>query len=768
MVIPLKNISNLSSNIVTVSSTKTLDFKNVAGSFTATIILQHSTKADVTIENCAFEITKLTAPTDFSFTKITKQYDSGNRFTTNDILGAIRGSKTNYTLKSITAVSPSGIASASGTAPNLSLTMTKAGNFTATIILEHPTKRNVSIPSCEFEITKLPAPTNLAFSKRTEPFVSGGSFTTAEILEGVQGTKTGYTVKDITNFNTNIVTLTPAKALNFKNVIGNFTATITLEHPTKRDVVLTGAEFEITKGAAETLTFQKVSKAFTSGGKFSTADILAGVQGTKDGYTIKDITTLNPTNIATVSAAKELDFSGNLGSFTATIILEHPTKYDATITKAEFEVTKRAAETLTFEKVYKVFAAGSSFTTAEILAGVQGTKTGYTIKSISAVSPNDVARVTGTAPGISLTMSKIGVFTATIVLQHNAKEDVTITGAEFQTYSYLLQVSNDGKVTLKRHVNRAMSIVIPAKMGNTDVTSIGEEAFKDYTTLTAVTIPKSVTSIGNNAFYRCSSLTNVTIGSSVTSIGTFAFYRCSSLTSVTIPNSVTDIGAMAFSNCSSLTSITIPSSASIGVRAFGNCGNLSINRPSLQITNGGAVYSILDITGSLDIPSTINGITVTSIENSAFSSCSNLTSVTIPSSVTSIGHSAFYNCSSLTSITIPNSVTSIGHSAFYNCSSLTSITIPNSVTSIEHSVFRNTSLTSVIIPNKVTSIGYSAFQDCSSLTSVTIPKSVTAIGTFTFWNCRKLTHIYVATAKQKTDWETKLKFGNSAVVEVKP
>ena len=39
----------------------------------------------------------------------------------------------------------------------------------------------------------------------------------------------------------------------------------------------------------------------------------------------------------------------------------------------------------------------------------------------------------------------------------------------------------------------------------------------------------------------------------------------------------------------------------------------------------------------------------------------------IPYSVTSIGNSAFYNCSDLTSVTIPNSVTTISSEAFLNC-----------------------------------------------------------------------------------------------------
>ena len=71
------------------------------------------------------------------------------------------------------------------------------------------------------------------------------------------------------------------------------------------------------------------------------------------------------------------------------------------------------------------------------------------------------------------------------------------------------------------------------------------------------------------------------------------------------------------------------------------------------------------------IPSTYKGKPVTSIGDSAFYACNDLTSVTIPNSVTSIGDFAFYNCTSLTSITIGDSVTSIGDLAFDGCKSLT-------------------------------------------------------------------------------------------------
>ena len=201
--------------------------------------------------------------------------------------------------------------------------------------------------------------------------------------------------------------------------------------------------------------------------------------------------------------------------------------------------------------------------------------------------------------------------------------------------------SKDGE-TLIRYATgkKETSFVIPS-----GVTTIGEHAFDDCTSLTSVTIGNNVTSIGEGAFWGCTGLTSVVIPNSVTKIGDYTFYYCTELTSVTIGNSVTTIGYHAFEDCTSLTSVVIPDSVTkIGYYAFRDCTGLT----SVTIGNG-----------------------VTTIGDSAFKGCTSLTSVTIGNRVTTIDDYAFCDCTGLTSVTIGDSVTTIGYHAFEGCTYLT-------------------------------------------------------------------------------------------------
>lgn len=154
-------------------------------------------------------------------------------------------------------------------------------------------------------------------------------------------------------------------------------------------------------------------------------------------------------------------------------------------------------------------------------------------------------------------------------------DTITFRGMRFE------KIQNE--YILKNYNGNAKIINIPPKVRGLNVTSIGDYAFRNCTSLTNITIPNGVTNIGISAFGNCSSLTTVTIPDSVTAIGGSAFGNNSSLTTVTIPDSVTAIGSSAFRNCSNLTSVNIPDSVThIGGYAFSDCSSLT----SITIPNG--------------------------------------------------------------------------------------------------------------------------------------------------------------------------------------
>ena len=293
-------------------------------------------------------------------------------------------------------------------------------------------------------------------------------------------------------------------------------------------------------------------------------------------------------------------------------------------------------------------------------------------------------------------------------------------------------------------------------------TEIGDYAFRDCISLTNITIPENVISIGNGAFWDCTGLTEINynaINMSDLSDGNNVFYDAGEDSRGIVVN----IGASV---------IRIPAYLFYPYRGF---SNYSLNIISVNFTEDSQCTEIRNYAfqncsnlTSITIPSS-----VTSIRSYAFSGCSSLSAVTFGenSQLTSIGNNAFSSCSSLTNITIPSSVTSIGNYAFSGCSSLqyniyegglylgntenpfmllvdtettnmTEFTIHLECKIIHSNAFKScSSLTSITIPSSVTSIGNDAFLYCRSLTSIAIPSSVTSIGTYAFSGCSNLTSV---------------------------
>ena len=86
----------------------------------------------------------------------------------------------------------------------------------------------------------------------------------------------------------------------------------------------------------------------------------------------------------------------------------------------------------------------------------------------------------------------------------------------------------------------------------------------------------------NNHYNR---ITSAIIGDCITSIGNSAFTNCTSLTSIVIPSGITSIGNSVFYNCTSLTSVTVNATTppSLGYSAFYNTNNCPIYVPSSSV-----------------------------------------------------------------------------------------------------------------------------------------------------------------------------------------
>ena len=153
---------------------------------------------------------------------------------------------------------------------------------------------------------------------------------------------------------------------------------------------------------------------------------------------------------------------------------------------------------------------------------------------------------------------------------------------------------------------------------------------------------------------------------------------------------------------------------------------------------------------------------VTSLGTSAFESCSNLQSVTLPTSITSINSDAFYGCTKLGSVNLEEGLTTIALRAFYNCN-LTSVTIPSTVTSVgsgalttvvwkpvtctigtgEDAPFysTNSQITKFTFGDKVETVPSYLCKNMSKIDTIVLPPSVKSLGQYAFAFCTSLKSI---------------------------
>ena len=239
--------------------------------------------------------------------------------------------------------------------------------------------------------------------------------------------------------------------------------------------------------------------------------------------------------------------------------------------------------------------------------------------------------------------------------------------------------------------------------------------------------------------------------------------------------------------------VTVTGAGGLGVPYFTDMtGGISVNAAvsgSFEYTvSADGKYVTIDKCRSsstaITIPDTIAGKPVTRIGNEAFTSCTRVQTISIPSSVEYIGSMAFSGLQKLTALKLPSSLKQIGTYAFGYCTSLKEVTIPVSVTNIGYGAFcecysltalkvesgnqKYVSVSGVLftkakdrlvqcpgaksgkytVPSGVSYISEYAFQGCQNITEVILPSGVSSIEMSAFCECTSLRKIYIpATVK---------------------
>lgn len=350
------------------------------------------------------------------------------------------------------------------------------------------------------------------------------------------------------------------------------------------------------------------------------------------------------------------------------------------------------------------------------------------------------------------------------------------------------------------------------------ISFLGESVFKDCSAMAEAIVEPSIYELPTSTFEGCSALDGsqggtFTVGGLVNTLGEYAFKDCTSLTAINCTNAITSIGANAFENDEALTSFSMglnsTGSITIGNEAFKGCSALAdIELPVPTITLGTdsflnafasevTVQAPKSFLANLPVTSSYNyiypafvdtmasaewqndtrlvGVTIpdsiTAIPGNAFRSCTNLRGVNLPGTLISLGTDALRGCTSLTEVTIPESVTTIGNNLcfgdtalttatlgnvtgqymFGDCTALTEIDFTGSPTAIETAfALRCSALASVILPDTVASIGSRAFEECSALTELVIPSAVTSIASAALKNLGTTENLPEVTFNAKT------------------
>lgn len=267
-----------------------------------------------------------------------------------------------------------------------------------------------------------------------------------------------------------------------------------------------------------------------------------------------------------------------------------------------------------------------------------------------------------------------------------------------------------------------------------------------------------IVGIGENALYNDTKINSLSLPSSIERVKSGAFWKASNLKNVTFADKgkgLKTIGMYAFADCSLLESIDLSNSSitEIPENAFSNCTSLkTVKLPSTVTKIADDAFADCK---KLEEIQGLSNCKISEIGTDAFAGCYNLKTFDLSSAtITALPDSLCNNMYAVTTVRLPKTLTSIGTSALEGCKKLEEINGLSDckLTSIGANAFASCSALKGVDLSKssFTALPASAFAKDTALTSVKLPDSLTEIGEKAFVGCGAMEKIDLSNTKLTT------------------
>lgn len=263
---------------------------------------------------------------------------------------------------------------------------------------------------------------------------------------------------------------------------------------------------------------------------------------------------------------------------------------------------------------------------------------------------------------VSDTVESLAIsFENNTTIKYNEYENGLYFGNEKNPYALFIKVKNIKSSSFTLHE---------------DTKNINGAAFKDYTYLRRIALPKTITTINQSVFSGCINLNDIAIHDNIKRIENSAFDGCSSLISIKLPTSLQYIGEKAFQGCSYISTITLPDSVTkISSYCFASMTNL------VNVTLNNHI---------VELPSYV------------FYGCKNLKNINFCSNIVKINNNAFDSCTGLKNVKLPSKLYYLGSKVFNNCTGISTFEFTENMTNLTASMIEGAKINIIVFTPKHT------------------------------------------------------------------